>query len=177
MKRRILISITVAISTFVHAQFTKAMLQASGLTCSMCNNAVNKALQKLPFVATVKSDIKNAAFEIIFKRNSEVNIEGLKNAVEDAGFSVAKLKLTGNFDDVQVGNNRNISINGQNFYFLNVKDQVLNGEQTIILIDKDFLTAKEFKKFSSALKNNNSQTDTDASKKNSNHPAVYHVTI
>ena len=36
----------------------KASLQATGLTCAMCSNAINKALLQVPFVESVKSDIK-----------------------------------------------------------------------------------------------------------------------
>jgi len=174
MKRSALVLIVWTFSTCIQAQFTKAMLQASGLTCSMCNNAVNKALQKVPFVASVKSDIKNAAFDIVFKENSEVNIDDLKNAVEDAGFSVAKLKLTGNFKNVKVANDENIIIGGRIFQFLDVKDQVLNGEQTIMLVDKDFLTAKEFNKFSSEIKMTGLRTGQDVKKQGA---PVFHVTM
>ncbi len=85
-----------------NAQFTKATLQATGLTCAMCSNAINKALQKVSFVESVKSDIKNSAFDIVFKQSTEVNIDALKDAVEDAGFSVGSLKLTGNFSEVKL---------------------------------------------------------------------------
>ena len=78
------------------AQFTKASLQATGLTCAMCSNAINKALLRVPFVESVKSDIKNSAFSIVFKTGQEVEIDALRKAVEDAGFSVGNLKMTGN---------------------------------------------------------------------------------
>jgi len=152
MKRSILILAVLVFSLSLHSQFTRAMLQASGLTCAMCNNAINKALQKLPFVAAVKPDIKNASFDIVFKENTDVDIDGLKNAVEDAGFSVAKLKLTGNFNNVKVVNDEHVVIDGRTFHFLGVKEQVLNGEQTITEVDKNFLTTREFKKFSADSK-------------------------
>ena len=49
-----------------NAQFKSAMLQASGLTCAMCTKAINKSLEALPFIQTVKADIKNSAFNIIY---------------------------------------------------------------------------------------------------------------
>ena len=64
------------------AQFSKAELQATGLTCAMCSNAVNKALEAVPFVQSVKSDIKNSSFRITFKESQEVNIDALKEAVD-----------------------------------------------------------------------------------------------
>lgn len=134
------------------AQFTKARLQASGLTCSMCNNAIYKALKALPYVASVESDIKNSAFDIAFKQGETADIDGLRKAVEDAGFSVASLKITGTFDNVTIANDKHVQIGDRHFHFLQVKDQVLNGEQTITIIDKDFLTTKSFKKYSAATK-------------------------
>ena len=134
------------------AQFTKAELQATGLTCAMCSNAINKSLQALPFVQSVKSDIKNSAFHIVFKEKPGMDIDGIKKAVEDAGFAVGSLKLTGNFDGVKIENDTHVQIGDKNFHFLNVSGQVLNGEKTITIVDKDFLTAKQFKKFSAATK-------------------------
>lgn len=152
MKRFVVILIVFILSSSLRAQFNKATLQASGLTCAMCSNAINKALQALPFVTSVRSDIKNSAFEITFNGKSNVNIDALKNVVDDAGFSVAKLKLTGYFDGVKVANDQHVVINNNAYHFLNVSDQTLNGEKTITLIDKDFLTTREFKKYSSSTK-------------------------
>jgi copper chaperone CopZ len=147
--------LAIAIMVFAmssQAQFSRATLQATGLTCAMCSNAINKALQAVPFIETVRSDIKNSAFSIVFKTGSEVDIDAIKKAVEDAGFSVGSLKLTGQFKDVKVANDQHVKIGNANFHFLDVKDQMLNGESTITIVDKDFVTAKQFKKFSAATK-------------------------
>jgi copper chaperone CopZ len=134
----------------VQAQFTKATLQASGLTCAMCTKAIDNALKQVPFVASVKPNIKNSAFEILFKDNMEADADVLKKAVEDAGFFVAKLKFTGVFDKVPVKNDEHVRVGTQVYHFLNVKDQVLTGEQSLTIVDKNFLTLKEFKKYSTA---------------------------
>ena len=131
------------------AQFSKASLQASGLTCAMCSNAINKALEVLPFVAEVKPDIKNSIFNITFKSKEAFSIDALQSAVEDAGFSVAKLQLTGQFNNVAIKNDQHTRIGEQVFHFVDVKDQQLSGEKTIIMIDKKFVTGKDFKKYSS----------------------------
>ena len=135
-----------------HAQFSKGTLQATGLTCAMCSNAVNKALQKVPSVSTVRSDIKNSAFSITFKENVEVNIDALKKAVEDAGFSVGSLSLTGDFKHLAIEKDEHVRIGHTQFHFLAVDKQVLDGVKTIKIVDKDFLTAKEFKKVSGISK-------------------------
>ena len=77
-----------------------------------------------------------------------MNIDQLKKAVEDAGFSVAKLKLIGNFANIDVKNDEHVNINGNTFHFLNVSNQTLNGTKEITIVDKNFLTAKEFHRYS-----------------------------
>ena len=67
--KTIFLGIALMYSVIAHPQFTKANLQASGLTCALCSNAINKALQKLSFVASVKPDIKNSSFDIVFKES------------------------------------------------------------------------------------------------------------
>src|SRR4051812_48315307 len=82
------------------AQFTKASLQASGLTCSMCSKAVLKALQKVPFVETVDVDLKKQEYNMAFKNGAAVDFDALSKAVEDAGFSVSSLNVTANISGV-----------------------------------------------------------------------------
>jgi len=132
------------------AQFTKATIQASGLTCAMCSRAIDNALKELPFIETVKPDIKNSAFTIVFKKDQEADIDALKKAVEDAGFFVAKFTITGIFNNTGIKNDEHIAISGKEYHFLNVKDQTLNGEKDLIIVDKNFLTANAFKKYSAA---------------------------
>lgn len=85
--KKIVMLVMISLAVFSsQAQFTKANLQATGLTCAMCSNAINKALMEVPFVESVKSDIKNSAFNIVFKQGQEVKIDELRKAVEDAGF-------------------------------------------------------------------------------------------
>jgi copper chaperone CopZ len=163
------------------AQFTKASLQATGLTCAMCSNAINKALLQVPFVESVKADIRNSAFNMVFKQGQKVEIDALRKAVEDAGFSVGSLKMTGNFKEVKIENDKHIEIADETFHFLNVDEQVLDGEKTITVVDKNFLTAKQFKKFSNATKMSCVQTGKTAACCLKDGVAadarVYHVTM
>ena len=146
----ILLAIIVAFPSF--GQFTKARLQATGLTCAMCSNAINKALQTRSFIQSVHSDIKNSAFDIVFKEGTDVDIDEIRKAVEDAGFAVGNLKLTGNFNGIKVENDKHVQIGRQYFHFVDVTSQVLDGEKTVTIVDKDFLTAKQFKKYSASTK-------------------------
>ncbi len=152
MKMIILLGTVLVYSLAVQAQFSKANLQASGLTCSMCSKAVKVALEKVTFVKEVKVDIKKQEYNILFKENSDVNFDGLKKAVEDAGFSVASLKVTGNFSSLEIQKDKHITIDGKTFHFLNGFNRQLNGENTITIVDKSFLSEKDFKKQFSATK-------------------------
>ncbi len=129
-----------------NAQVTKINLQASGLTCSMCSNSISKALKTLPFVENVTPNIKNSSFNIVIKKGSQVSFDDVKNKVEGAGFSVAKLNATILFSNKQIANDEHIKVSNLNLHFLNVPAQTLNGEKEIQIIDKGFVSAKAFKK-------------------------------
>ena len=150
--KKIFLIIAIIASLQSYAQFTGASLQASGLTCAMCSKAVKVALEKVSFVKEVKVDIKNQQYNMVFKENAATDFDELKKAVEDAGFSVASLKVKGNFDHVKAAKDTHVAISGLQFHFLNAANTTLNGESTLTIVDKDFLTAKAFKKFSAASK-------------------------
>ncbi|MDP4263670.1 MAG: heavy-metal-associated domain-containing protein [Bacteroidota bacterium] len=152
MKKLMSIILGLLMGIALQAQFTKATLQATGLTCAMCSNAINKALKTKPFIESVKPDIKNSSFDITFKENADVDIDAIRKAVEDAGFGIGGLRLTANFSEVKIGNDKHVQLGDKHFHFLHVDSQVLNGEQTITIIDKDFLTERQFKKFSAETK-------------------------
>ena len=128
------------------AQVTSLSLQASGLTCSMCSNAINKSLQSLSFVEQVTANISNSTFDILLKPGSQVDFDQLKKKVEDAGFFLANLSAKFDFKNVVIKNDSHTVINGMTFHFLHSTDQILNGSRTIRLLDKGFVTAKEYKK-------------------------------
>jgi copper chaperone CopZ len=133
---------------FSGAQLEKAEFQASGLTCSMCSNAINKALRTIPFVASVTTDLNKNLFEIAFKKNMPVDIDLIKKKVKDAGFSIASFWIIENIQGLPVDNDRHLAIDGLEFHFIQVKPQILHGENRLRVIDRDFLGSKEFKKFS-----------------------------
>lgn len=150
MKKLISVTMGLFMILSLQAQFSKATLQATGLTCAMCSNAINKALLTKPFIQSVKADIKNSSFNIVFKENADVDIDEIRKTVEGAGFGIGSLKLTGNFSEVKIEKDKIVQIGDKQFHFLNAESQVLNGEQTITIVDKNFLTEKQFKKFSNA---------------------------
>ncbi|MFN8245139.1 MAG: heavy-metal-associated domain-containing protein [Ferruginibacter sp.] len=129
-----------------YAQVTGISIQASGLTCSMCSNAIRKSLQSVEYIDQVKANIKQSSFDITFKPGVAVDFDLLKKKVEDAGFFVASFRVNLNVNGLEVKNDRHAVLLGYNFHFLKVKDQKLSGPQSFRVLDKGFLPAKEYKK-------------------------------
>ncbi|MEP6676446.1 MAG: heavy-metal-associated domain-containing protein, partial [Ferruginibacter sp.] len=144
MKKLIILAFVLS-SMIVNAQVTKVSLQASGLTCSMCSNAINKALKSLDFTDHVDANIKTSTFEIFFKPGADVDFDKIKKKVEDAGFFVANFYATIHFNEAEAQNDQHLVANNRTFHFLNIKDQLLNGDKTIRFLDKGFVSSKEFK--------------------------------
>jgi len=144
MKRTFLI-IAIAFSLAAKAQATKVYLKASGLTCSMCSNSINKALKTLDFVEAINADIKTYTFEISFKPNSYVDFDKIKKKVEDAGFSVVEFTAFIHFNNVQVTNNKPLTVGDKTFLFVRIKEQMLNGIKEVKILNKGFVSPKEYK--------------------------------
>ncbi len=178
MKRIFLIA-GLLISFASMANFTSANLTASGLTCSMCSKAIFKALEKVPFVQSIEANIKNSSYKIIFKKDVAVDPDLLSKAVKDAGFSVAKLQLNVNFSQDKIQNDAHIKVAGKTLHFVKVNPQILNGEKSVTLIDKNFTTEKEHKKYKQFTSMKCYQTGKMESccKDGKAAERVYHVTI
>src|SRR5688572_7483985 len=180
MKNMIIIA-AMLVSFTASAQFKSANLTAAGLTCAMCTRAINIALDKLPFVESVKPNIKTSSFDISFKAGSPVNFDAMKTAVEGAGFSVARLAVKTDFKNVAINNDSHVKIGDKTFHFLKVPASTLNGEKSVVIVDKDFLNAKEHKKYAAATTMACVHTGKAASCCRSSGIAsgsrIYHVTI
>lgn len=163
------------------AQVSKVSIQASGLTCSMCSNSINKALQSLDYVKDVEADIKNSSFEVTFKDPIKVNFDQLKKKVEDAGFFVARFEVAMVFNDQAILNDAHLETNGYLLHFLKVTEKNLSGEVKIRLLDKGFVSAKEYKKNNSLTKMECYKTGLTAAccklKNQTEGSRIYHVTL
>src|SRR3954467_15805301 len=115
--KKLLIILATVVTLQVNAQVKEVTLQASGLTCAMCSNAINKALQKLPVAAKVQPNIKESSFTISIKNNSNVDFDAIRKAVESAGFSVARLSVKGEFNNLQINNDSHVNWEGENLHF------------------------------------------------------------
>ncbi len=144
--KKILFITAMLISFAVNAQLTKVSMQASGLTCSMCSNAINKSVRSLNFVDNVNANIKTSTFEITFKPNAKVDFEELKKRVEDAGFFVSQFVATFRFNNLLIKEDEPVKIGDKTLRFINVKDKALNGDKAIRILNKGFVSLKEYKK-------------------------------
>lgn len=164
-----------------NAEVKKVTLQASGLTCSMCSNAINKSLQSLDFVSKVYANIKTSSFDIFFKPGATIDFDKIKNKVEGAGFFVAGFSAQVQFDSINITNDQHIQQDGITYHFLNVSSQPLSGEKTIQVLDKGFVPAKQYKKNSKLTAMKCYQTGTAeicCTKDNiAKGTRIYHVTI
>lgn len=169
--KNLIIIILIALSASVQAQVKGITIQASGLTCSMCSNAIFKALKTVDFVDQVDANIKTSSFEVTVKPGAIIDFDKLKDKVEDAGFFVAGFTVNYNFDDLAITNDTHVKVGNSTFHFLNVKNGVLSGEKKIRFLDKGFVSAKEYKKNSGLTKKACYKTGEEHGKR------IFHVTI
>lgn len=168
---KILLIIAILFSFTVNAQVKEVTIQASGLTCSMCSNSIFKALKTLDFVDNVDANIKNSSFSITFETGARIDFDKLKAKVEAAGFFVANFTVLIYVENLAISNDTHVNVGNEIFHFLNVKDKVLSGDQTIRILDKGFVSAKEFKKNSGLTKMSCYRSGEENGKR------IFHVTI
>ena len=127
------------------AQVNHVSLQASGLTCSMCSNAINKALKTLDFIQKIETDIKTYTFELFIKPGQTADFDLIKKKVENAGFTVSGFVATFQFNQVQVIANEPLVIDQKKLLFTGAKDFTLNGYKKIKILDRGFVSQKEYR--------------------------------
>ena len=129
-------------STYVMSQITKAEIRATGLTCSMCSNAINKQLKTVPEVVNVEIDLNSNTFTVTLKEGNELSPKIFKEKVEKAGFFIGSLVVTAKSNTIT-----------QSSYIM-VNDKKSNASEIQFqVVDKGYVTEKEFKKLSKSYKN------------------------
>ncbi|WP_432671516.1 heavy-metal-associated domain-containing protein [Flavobacterium sp. SM2513] len=141
-KSFLIVAFFTLLSSISTAQISKAEIIATGLTCSMCSNAIFKQLQSLPDAANVATDLNTNTFTVTLKNGSTLTPSAFKASVEKAGFFIGSLVLT--VDAKTVQKSPYILLKGASNNQKEVQIQVL---------DKGYVTDKEFKKLSKSLKN------------------------
>ena len=134
-----------------YSQITKAEIMATGLTCSMCSNAINKQLKATVGVDSVSTDLNTNTFTVYFKKDSKIMPRVLKEGVEKAGFFIGSLVITMPSENLKVDGNKTILVNGSTFVLLNEELKNSNGETKLKIYDKGYVTQKEHKKLLKTL--------------------------
>ena len=129
-----------------YSQISKAEIMATGLTCSMCSNAINKQLKANVGVDSVSTDLNTNTFTVYFKKESKIMPRVLKEGVEKAGFFIGSLVITMPTENLKIEDNKAISFHGSTFVLLNEELKNSNGETKVRVFDKGYVTQKEHKK-------------------------------
>ena len=125
-----------------NAQIVKAEIRATGLTCSMCSNAINKQLKSMPEVINVETDLNTNTFTVTLKEGNGLSPKVFKEKVEKAGFFIGSLVVTAKSNTIT-----------QSSYIM-VNDKKSNASEIQFqVVDKGYVTEKEFKKLSKSYKN------------------------
>ncbi len=122
-------------------------MQASGLTCSLCSKSTERQLKTLDFIDSIGTDLAQASFTLYFKKDKAVDFNQIKKKVEDAGFSVASLNISGKFDNLKIDSSGCFNFQNIGFCFISGNPHTLNGDVNFKIIDKGFVTGKEYKKY------------------------------
>lgn len=129
-----------------YSQISKAEIIATGLTCSMCSNAINKQLKATVGVDSVSTDLNTNTFTVYFKKESKIMPRVLKEGVEKAGFFIGSLIITVPTESLKMKDDNTFSLNGSTFVLLNEEVKKSNGETKMKIFDKGYVTQKEHKK-------------------------------
>ena len=163
MKKKIYIAIASCILTanVIYAQVKKAEIIATGLTCSMCSNAIYKQLNTIVGVDSVLTDLNTNTFTVFLKPDNKYAPNLFKENIEKAGFFIGSLIVTvpGSV----------ISGNANQFIPLGKGSPINEEEISIKIFDEGYVTQKEHKKYLKTF----ASVGTYAQKK----PDVFHYKI
>jgi len=134
-----------------NSQIKHASIQAAGLTCAMCSNAIYRSLSALPFIEEVNPDVENSSFGIRFKSDKSIHPDAMRDAVEEAGFSVAELSITIGFSHQELSSDKILKINHLTFYVMNGEGLILDKDVEFVFLDKGYMTDKRMKELESEL--------------------------
>jgi copper chaperone CopZ len=129
-----------------YGQIQKAEIVATGLTCSMCSNAINKQLKSIEGVDKVETDLNTNTFTVILKPDHAITPATLKNSVEKAGFFVGSMVITVSLNQIVPKDNATVQTQGATLVFVDSKEKDLQGETRLKIQDKGYVTQKEYKK-------------------------------
>lgn len=152
MKTKVLLAILLlTVSLASYSQITKVEIVATGLTCSMCSNAINKQLRKLAEVEKVTTDLNTNTFIVEVKKGSKISPLNLKQSVEKAGFFVGSMIITLTLEKPSRDGSLSTTVNDDTYIFVDAKSKAISDVITAKVLDKGFVTPKEYKKLSKSM--------------------------
>src|SRR5215217_5411807 len=124
--------------TSSYAQISKAEIIATGLTCSMCSNAINKQLKAMPEVEKVMIDLNNNTFVVNLKNNSLVTPQMLKSNIEKTGFFVGSMILTIDANTVAPKENSSFKDASGTYVFVNPDEKGTSEKLRLKVLNSGF---------------------------------------
>lgn len=154
----VIASIILMFSLKSNAQIVKAEIRATGLTCSMCSNAINKQLKSMPEVANVETDLNTNTFTVTLNEGNNLSPKSFKDKVENAGFFIGSLIITAKSETI-----------ASSSYILMNDHSNESGDIKFQVLDKGYVTEKEFKKLAKSNK--------DVASYSANNEEDFHIKI
>lgn len=150
--KQLLIAFLMGITSVnTYSQITKAEIIATGLTCSMCSNAISKQLKSMVEVESVSTDLNTNTFTVNLKKNSSLSPNVLKESVEKTGFFIGSMVITIDLGNVETKDNLKVKKGNETFVFVNPTDKSISGLVKLKVLNDGFVTKKEYKKSEKAL--------------------------
>jgi copper chaperone CopZ len=135
------VALLLMFSVQMSGQIKKAEIIATGLTCSMCSNAINKQLKSLPDVLNVETDLNTNTFTVTLADNNTISPKVFKDSVEKAGFFIGSLLIITTSTTIL-----------KSPYILVNKNGKIDGEVKVQVLDKGYVTNREYKKLLKSMK-------------------------
>lgn len=120
----------------------KAELQVNGLTCSMCNLSVYKALKNAPFIDSIETKLNSSIYTLTIKPDTHIDPSVIRKHVEEAGFSVGKLRLL--FAPINDTPEKNEHLSYGDFYFHILSEPQHKQSWWGEIKDKKFISKREY---------------------------------
>ena len=112
-----------------NAQISKAEIRATGLTCSMCSNAINKQLKSLPEVVNVETDLNTNTFTVTLKEGNELSPKVFKEKVEKAFQSLLE-----NFQTHDVNLFHGVTASGKTEVYIKLIEEYITQEKQVLFL-------------------------------------------
>ena len=91
-------------TTLVHAQSNEVILRVDGLACPFCAYGLEKKIMIIEGVQSYDVNMKKGEVYIGLKDNADIDIDILKRAVKEAGFTLRNIyhKLDGKIEQLDI---------------------------------------------------------------------------